>query len=168
MLAPLAASLLRYGACPLPMTLERCLFSKITITMWSGRSVLGLFGAGCDFFWVGRRAAVFGSLGAGRRTLAFGFLGAGGTAVAGVLRADGAISAIFFGAAGTPVEELWDGLGIAVDDGSTAVQAVDASSKIPAMLKPVHRSEPRTWNSPLDSKYSEFFIQRVNASNRKT
>ena len=33
MLAPLAASLLRYGACLLPITLERCLFSKITITM---------------------------------------------------------------------------------------------------------------------------------------
>jgi mannose-6-phosphate isomerase-like protein (cupin superfamily) len=152
------------------MTLERCLFSKITTTMWSGRSpaVLGLVGADRNFFGAARRAAVFGSLGAGRRTLAFNFLGMGGATAAGVLRADGAVAPIFFGAAGMPVEELWDGLGIAVDDGSTAVQAVDASSKIPAMLKPVHRGEPRTWNSPLDSKYSELFIQRVNASNRKT
>ena len=88
---------------------------------------------------------------------------------AGVLSVDGAIVPIFFGAAGATVEgSCQDGLGIAVDDGSAAVQAVDASSKIPATLRPVHRGEPCTWNSPLDSKYSEFFIQRVNASNRKT
>lgn len=57
MLAPWLARLLRYGACEPPITLERCLFSKITTTMWSGRGTeedLGFFclggaPAGSDF-----------------------------------------------------------------------------------------------------------------------
>jgi hypothetical protein len=170
MLAPLAASLLRYGACALPITLDRCLFSKITTTMWSGRrpTVLGLFGVGRTFFGAGRRVADFDLFGAGRRTVAFDFLDAGGTTALGVSGEGGATATDFFGAAGTTVEEVLDWPGVAVDDGSAAVQAVDASSSVPAMVRLVHRGEPRTWNSPLDSKYSEFSIQRVHASKRKT
>ena len=50
MLAPLAASWLRYGACLLLVTLERCLFSKTTTTMWSGRGN-GAF----SFLWAASR-----------------------------------------------------------------------------------------------------------------
>src|SRR4249919_2332659 len=92
MLAPLAASLLRYGACALPITLERCLFSKITTTMWSGRrpAVLGLFGVGRTFFGVGRRVAVLVLFVASCRSVTFDFSGVGGTTALGVLGEGGA------------------------------------------------------------------------------
>src|SRR5687768_15585494 len=64
MLAPLAASLLRYGACLI--TLERCLFSKITTTMWSGRGT-----------------AAFFLLGGGGRTAGCGISGDGSTPASG-------------------------------------------------------------------------------------
>jgi hypothetical protein len=138
--------------------------------MWSGRrsAVLGFLGVGCTFFGAGGRAVDFGLLGAGRRTVAFDFFGVGGAAALGVFGEAGATATVFSGAAGATVEEVLDGPGVAVDDGSAAVQAVDASSSVPAMVRLVHRGEPRTWNSPLDSKYSEFSIQRVHASKRKT
>src|SRR5688500_2295568 len=44
MLAPCPASLFRYRARGLPITFVRCLFSKITTTMWSG-----CFAASFDF-----------------------------------------------------------------------------------------------------------------------
>src|SRR4030095_10361399 len=83
MLAPLAASLLRYGACLLPITLERCLFSKITTTMWSG-GCTALFesaagGRGVEgTMWSFCRNAVLGLFAADRRTGALGFLVASG------------------------------------------------------------------------------------------
>jgi hypothetical protein len=126
--------------------------------MWSGRrsAVLGFLGVGRTFF------------GAGRRAVAFDFLGVGGAAALGAFGEGRATATVFSGAAGATVEEVLDRPGVAVDDGSAAVQAVDANSSIPAMVRLVHHGEPRTWNSPLDSKYSEFSIQRVPASKRKT
>jgi hypothetical protein len=53
MLAPLAASLFRYGACVI--TQEQCLFSKITTTMWSGRGTADL-----SFMGAGGRTAACG------------------------------------------------------------------------------------------------------------
>ena len=68
MLAPLAASLFRYGACVI--TLERCLFSKITTTMWSCRGT-------ADLSFVG----------AGGRPAACRFSGLGSTPASGVVSA---------------------------------------------------------------------------------
>lgn len=110
MLAPLAASLLRYGACLLPITLERCLFSKITTTMWSG-GCTALFesasvGRGVDgTMWSRCRTAVLGFLGAGRRTDALG-----------ILVASGAAALVSFGVIGTTVGRLLEDVGTADDD----------------------------------------------------
>lgn len=76
MLAPLAASLSRYGACPLPITLERCLFSRITTTMWSNGGTPAL----CFFFGAGRRTVDCCSFGENGRSTALNFFGAGRTA----------------------------------------------------------------------------------------
>src|SRR4029453_12191184 len=67
MLAPLSPSLLRYGPCLLPITLERCLFSKITTTIWSGCGTVA-----------------FSFLGAGGRTVRCGFSGVGSTLAPGL------------------------------------------------------------------------------------
>jgi len=138
MVAPLAASLLRYGACALPITLERCLFSKITTTMWSGCRdaafdflCLGRGGVGAGFWGTGRRAAVLGFLCWEPVTL--GFFGAGG--------ATGCVSC---GVAETTVGRLLDGSGTVVDDGSGTLHAADASSITPAIAKLVRCGEPRT------------------------
>src|SRR5215203_2555757 len=97
MLAPLAASLLRYGACALPITLERCLFSKITTTMWSGR---------CTAFFdlASVRRGVEGTMWSCCRTAALGFLGAGrGTGALGFRVAGDAPALVSFGFTGTTV-----------------------------------------------------------------
>src|SRR4029453_10265782 len=108
MLAPLAASLLRYGACLLPITLERCLFSKITTTIWSGR------GTTARFFGVGRGTAAVGLFGAGSSTV-LGPVGSAATTVGA-----------------RPLE----GAGVPVGDGSAGAQAADANSNIPAAAQP--------------------------------
>ena len=115
MLAPLAASLLRYGACLLRITPERCLFSKITTTMWSGRG-----------------ADAFGFLCAGRRAIAVG-----------VMEADSSTALVFVGSAGTTVGKLLEGAAALVDDGSATAQAADANSKITAAAQP-NRGKART------------------------
>src|SRR4029453_2657399 len=132
MLAPLAASLLRYGACLLPITLERCLFSKITTTIWSGRgtAAFSFLGAGglpgaCIFSGLGS-AAGWGvgsarAFGVGR-TPAFGR----GSSMAWV----------FVGSVGTTVGRPLEGAGAAVDDGSATAQAADTKSNIPAAAQP--------------------------------
>lgn len=76
MVAPLPASLLRNGACLLPITLERCLFSKITITMWSGGE------APNGFFGEERAGVDLGLFGENGRSTVLSFSGAGGTAAA--------------------------------------------------------------------------------------
>jgi hypothetical protein len=117
MLAPLAASLLRYGACLI--TLQRCLFSKITTTIWSGRGT-----------------AAFGSLCAGRCTVAVGLFGAGSFTVL-----------VFVGSAATTVgERPLEGADFPVGDGSATPQAADANSNIPAAAAQPDRSKARTWN----------------------
>jgi hypothetical protein len=138
MLAPLAASLLRYGACALPITLERCLFSKITTTMWSGRCAIafGFFGADRTFSGAGR---TFCGVGRASFGVARSFLGAR-SALSGVGRT-GAL--VCRGAVGTTVEVLVAGPG-AGDTGSATVQAADASSNVPAIAKLVRLGEPCT------------------------
>ena len=109
MLAPLVASLFRYGACPLPITLERCLFSKITTTMWSGRCT--------DFFdlaSLGR--GVEGTMWSCCRTAVLGFLGAGCAGARGFLVASGATSLVSFGFTGTTVGTLLEDVGTADDE----------------------------------------------------
>jgi hypothetical protein len=110
MLAPLAASLLRYGACLLPITLERCLFSKITTTMWSGGRTAFFeapsVGRGVEgTMWSCCRTAVLGLLGAGRRTGPLGFW-----------VASGATPLASFGLTGTTVGKLLADVGTADDD----------------------------------------------------
>src|SRR5262245_10158035 len=110
MLAPVSASLFRYGACPLPITLERYLFSKITTTMWSGEAPpFGLFAAercvvdfrlsgengrstAVSFCGFGCRAAPV-LLGCASATVG-GLLGCSGGAVGGALAAPQAPQAI--------------------------------------------------------------------------
>src|SRR4029453_2297827 len=122
MLAPLAASLFRYGACLLPITLERCLFSKITTTIWSGRGT-----------------AAFSFLGAGGRTVRCGFSGVGSTLAPGLGSAPASrggstpasvggstpapglgstLALVFVGSVGTPVGKLLGGAGDPVGGGS--------------------------------------------------
>src|SRR5215212_8891142 len=115
MLAPLAPSLLRYGACMI--TLERCLFSKITTTMWSGRGT-----------------AAFSFLGAGGRTAGCGICGVGSTPASGVgsTPASGLVGA----ACTTTVGKLLGIAGATFDDGSPTAQAADVNSKIPAAAQP--------------------------------
>jgi hypothetical protein len=102
--------LLRYGACLLPITLERCLFSKITTTMWSG-GCTALFesasgGRGVEgTMWSFCRNAVLGFFAAGRRTGALGFL-----------VASGATALVSFGFTGRTVGKLLEDVGTADDD----------------------------------------------------
>lgn len=96
MLAPLAASLLRYGACPLPITLERCLFSKITITMWSGG-----WTARFESPSVGR--GLEGTMCSCCRTAVLGLLGGRRTAPLVLLGVCGATALVSFGVTGTTV-----------------------------------------------------------------
>jgi hypothetical protein len=130
MLAPLAASLFRYGACPLLVTLERCLFSKTTTTMWSGRGTAAL-----GFLFAGRRNAAVGSAGPGVPSPLV-LVGSAGATV-GEEPLEGA---------GAPSE---DGSGAPVDGGSATVQAVDAISNIPAAAQ-ADRGKTRTRN-PLQT-----------------
>src|SRR5215204_4553127 len=123
MLAPLAASLLRYGACLI--TLERCLFSKITTTIWSGRGT-----------------AAFSFLGAEGRTAGCGISGVGSTPASGVgsTPASGVGSTPASGLVGaactTTVGKLLGIAGATFDDGSPTAQAADVISKIPAAAQP--------------------------------
>src|SRR5215211_7366620 len=131
MLAPSAASLLRYGACLI--TLERCLFSKITTTIWSGRGT-----------------AAFSFLGAEGRTAGCGISGDGSTPASGVGSppASGVGSTPASGLGSTPASGLVGAactttvgklLGIAgatFDGGSPTAQAADVNSKIPAAAQP--------------------------------
>src|SRR5215207_6300583 len=132
MLAPLAASSLRYGACLVPITLERCLFSKITTTIWSGRGT-----------------AAFSFLGAAGRTVRCGFSGVGSTSARGLGSTPasrvgsspapwlGSTLALYFvGSVGTPVRKLPGGAVDPVDGGSATAQAADANSNIPAAAQP--------------------------------
>src|SRR5215208_6013282 len=124
MLAPLAASSLRYGACLLPITLERCLFSKITTTIWSGRGT-----------------AAFSFLGAAGRTVHCGFSGVGSTSARGLgstpaSRVGSTPASALGGSVGTPVRKLLGGAGDPVDGGSATAQAADANSNIPAAAQP--------------------------------
>lgn len=139
MLAPFAASLLRYGACALPITLERCLFSKITTTMWSGRRD-GAF----DFLCLGRRTVGAGFWGTGRRAVVLGFWCWGLAVTLGFFGAGGPTGRVSCGVAETTVGKLLDGFGTVVDDGSGTLQAADASSMTPAIAKLVRCGEPRT------------------------
>jgi hypothetical protein len=139
MVAPLAASLLRYGACALPITLERCLFSKITTTMWSGCR-----DAAFDFLCFGRRSVGAGFWGTGRRAAVLGFLCWGRTVTLGFFGAGGATGWVSCGVAETAVGTLVDRSGTVVDDGSGALHAADASSITPAIAKLVRCGEPRT------------------------
>ena len=133
MLAPLDASLSRYGACPEPITLVRCLFSKITATMWSGGAAAAL----C-FLTAGCRSGEFsfssGENGALDCPRAWG----------GPHYSDGLLRLRRHN--GGP---MLAGLGAPVDGGSCDVQAVDASSSIPATAQPVHRGKARA-EPPLD------------------
>jgi hypothetical protein len=138
MLAPLAASLLRYGACALPITLERCLFSKITTTMWSGGGAAAL-----GFFGAGRRPVVFCSFGVNGRSTAVNFFGA--------RRATAVVS---FGFGCTTMGRLSDRRDGPADGGSATAQPADVNSNIPATAQPVDRGKARTWK-PLRSKYSQ-------------
>ena len=140
MLAPFAARLLRYGACALPITPERCLFSKITTTMWSGRR-----DSAFDFLCLGRRTVGAGFWGTGRRASVLGFLCWGRTVALGFFGAGGATGRVSCGVAETTVGRPLDGSGTVVDDdGSGTLHAVDASSITPAIAKPVRCGEPRT------------------------
>lgn len=129
-MAPLAATLLRYGACAI--TLERCLFSKITTTIWSGRGT-----AARRFFGVGRRTAAVGMSGTGSAT-ALVDVGSAATIVGG-----------------KPLE----GAGAAPEDGSATAHAADASSNIPVAAQ-LDRGKARTWN-PYRSKQSQTTIERM-------
>lgn len=129
MLAPLAASLSRYGACPLPMTLVRCLFSKITTTMWSGTGT-----------------AAFGLPGAGRRTVDFGFVGENGRSTALTFGEGCTTAVVVCGFAGATAGMLREGPGTGADGGFATAQAAGVNSKTPATTQPVHRGKARTWN----------------------
>ena len=109
MLAPLAASLLRYGACALPITLERCLFSKITTTMWSGR---------CTAFFelASVRRGVEGTMCSCCRTAVLGLLGGRRTAPLGFRGVCGATALVSFGFTGRTVGKLLEDVGTADDD----------------------------------------------------
>jgi hypothetical protein len=139
MLAPLAASLLRYGACALPITLERCLFSKITTTRWSGRP-----DAAFDFLCLGRRTVGAGFCGTGRRAAVLGSLCWGRAVTLGFFGAGGATGWVSCGVAETTVGRLLDGSGTVVDDESGTLHAADASSITPAIAKLVRCGDPRT------------------------
>src|SRR5829696_7312058 len=142
MLAPLAASLLRYGACLI--TLERCLFSKITTTMWSGRGT-----AAFSFLGAGGRTAGCGISGDGSTpasgvgsTAGCGISGVGSTPASGVgsTPASGVGSTPASGLVGaactTTVGKLLGIAGATFDDGSPTAQAADVNSKIPAAAQP--------------------------------
>ena len=130
MLAPSAASLLRYGACPLPITLERCLFSKMTTTMWSGCGTVGL----C-------------SLGEGCRTVGFCFSGENGCSIRLNLGGGGCARALVsFGCVGTAVGSLPEYTGGPVDGGSATPQAAHVSIKT---AQPANRGKACTWNPLL-------------------
>ena len=130
MLAPSAASLLRYGACPLPITLERCLFSKMTTTMWSGCGTVGL----C-------------SLGEGCRTVGFCFSGENGCSIRLNLGGGGCARALVsFGCVGTAVGSLSECTGGPVDGGSATPQAAHVSIKT---AQQANRGKACTWNPLL-------------------
>ena len=110
MLAPLPASMLRYGAWLLPITLERCLFSKITTTMWSG---------GCTppFEPPSRGRGVEGTMRSCCRTAVLGFLGAGSRFGApGCVVASGAPALASSGVAGATVGKVLEEVAIPDDD----------------------------------------------------
>jgi hypothetical protein len=129
MLAPAAASLFRYGACPLPITLERYLFSKITTTMWAGEApALGLAAAERCMF-------DFALIRDNGRSAAARFRGVGCTTVP-----------VSLGCA--TVEALPGYTG----GGPAAPQAPQTIVKTPMTAKPTHRGKVRTWNPRL-TKY---------------
>jgi|SRR5215216_2051408 len=125
MLAPLAASSFRCGACVI--TLERYLFSKITTTMWSGRGTadLSFVGAG------GRTAACGVSVGSipASRMRNTPASGVGGTPDS---RMGSSMALVSVGSVGTTVGRPLEGAGAAVDDGSATAQAADTNSSLQA------------------------------------
>jgi hypothetical protein len=111
------------------MTLVRCLFSKITTTMWSGAGT-----------------AAFGLVGADRRTVDSCFIGENGLSTALTFGEGCTTAVVAFGFAGTTVRKLREDPGTGADGGFATAQAAGASSKIPATTQPVHRGKARTWN----------------------
>ena len=137
MLAPLAASSFRCGACVI--TLERYLFSKITTTMWSGRGTadLSFVGAG------GRTAACGVSVGSipASRMRNTPASGVGGTPDS---RMGSSMALVSVGSVGTTVGRPLEGAGAAVDDGSATAQAAfpQLPNRIVAKLAPAPEKPP--------------------------
>ena len=156
------------------MTLERCSFSKITTTTWSGRGTTTpllppfLPPAG------GKKAIVSELRGlAGRRVTKLP--GAAGIPVAELQGLAGCRVAKLPAIAGVPVADLWDSaghmvaipvaepnwtIGLAADDGSAAVQAESPISSITATAQPIHRGKARPLNSFAAPERSMRTIQR--------
>jgi hypothetical protein len=132
MLEPLSASLFRKGACLLPITLERCLFSKITITMWSGVGADAF-----DFFEEGGGGVDVDLYGENESSTTFSCCGEGCTA-----------APVPFGCAGTTVAGLLERTGGAVGGGPVAPQASHVSITIP-MTAQAEDGKARTWNPLL-------------------
>src|SRR4029453_355939 len=119
------------------MTLERCSFSKITTTTWSGR---------------GTTAMVSGLRGlAGRRVTKLP--GDAGIPIADLRDSAGHMVAI-------PVAEPNGTVGLAADDESAAVQTENPISSITATAQPIHGGKARPWNSFAAPERSMRTIQR--------